>query len=84
VDVPGDEATPDGSQAELSKREKRQLREAKKALLGQVTSHTCNVCKEQFESKTKLFAHINNTGHALASPEDIEHHRTKKGKKEKR
>jgi DnaJ family protein A protein 5 len=46
----------------------------------------CNVCKEQFESKTKLFAHINDTGHALASAsaKDNESDRTKKGRKGKR
>jgi hypothetical protein len=45
----------------------------------------CNVCKEQFGSKTKLFAHINDTGHALASGsiKDDEADRTK-GRKGKR
>lgn len=56
---------------ELSKREKRRAREAAKAQKskeGSTNTQTCNVCKEKFESKTKLFNHIRDTGHALASP----------------
>jgi DnaJ family protein A protein 5 len=60
------------------------LRETKKALQGQATSQMCNLCKEQFESKTKLFAHIHNMGHALASAENVKHNQAKKGKKGKR
>lgn len=45
----------------------------------------CNVCNTEFESRTKLFAHIKSTGHALATPDDD---RTggggKKGKKGKK
>jgi len=84
VPTPTGGPTSDGPQTELSKREKRRLREAKKAREG--TNQVCNVCKEQFKSKTKLFAHINNTGHALASASatDNETDRTKKGRKGKR
>ncbi|KAG9315098.1 DnaJ-domain-containing protein [Chiua virens] len=65
---------------ELSKREKRKLREARKAqaAVGQV----CNVCKEPFESRTKLFSHIQETGHALADPDKPP--QTRKSKKGKR
>ncbi|KIM84393.1 hypothetical protein PILCRDRAFT_818754 [Piloderma croceum F 1598] len=84
VPTPTGGTTSDAPQTELSKREKRRLREAKKAREGHVsTSQVCNVCKEQFESKTKLFAHINDTGHALASA-SAESDRTKKGRKGKR
>ncbi|KDQ53113.1 hypothetical protein JAAARDRAFT_39486 [Jaapia argillacea MUCL 33604] len=59
---------------ELSKREKRRAREAAKAAK-QVseqpnTVSQCNVCKESFDSRTKLFSHIKDTGHALASADD--------------
>ncbi|KAF7967481.1 hypothetical protein HWV62_34087 [Athelia sp. TMB] len=81
-------ATPEPGQPELSKRDKRKLREAKKAAQNEnATKQTCIACKEQFDSKTKLFAHINETGHAAAKgalPEDDGGGRGKKGKKGKR
>ncbi|KAG0708086.1 DnaJ-domain-containing protein [Suillus ampliporus] len=68
------------SQPELTKREKRKLREAKKAANVEVEhSMVCNVCKKPFESRTKLFAHIRETGHALAKSEEPA--RGKKGRK---
>jgi DnaJ family protein A protein 5 len=33
------------------------------------TRQSCNVCAETFESRTKLFAHIEASGHQLAVPE---------------
>ncbi|KAH9958552.1 DnaJ domain-containing protein [Russula dissimulans] len=68
----------------LSKREKRRAREAaKKARESEVKSGcACNVCGETFESRTKLFEHINLEGHALANPRDGETTK-KKGKKTK-
>lgn len=69
------------SQPELSKREKRKLREAKKAANVVEAEHSmvCNVCKSPFESRTKLFTHIRETGHALAESEGPA--RGKKGRK---
>lgn len=69
------------SQSELSKREKRKLREAKKAASVVKAEHimVCNVCKSPFGSRTKLFTHIRETGHALAEPEEPA--REKKGRK---
>lgn len=69
------------SQPELSKREKRKLREAKKAANVVEAEHgmVCNVCKSPFESRTKLFTHIRETGHALAESEGPA--RGKKGRK---
>jgi hypothetical protein len=32
---------------------------------------TCNVCKEVFASRSKLFQHIKETGHALYDPRQI-------------
>ncbi|KAG9047348.1 hypothetical protein FS837_002509 [Tulasnella sp. UAMH 9824] len=57
-----------------SKREKRRAREAakkaKEAEDGNTDKpETCNVCEEQFPSRTKLFSHIKETGHALAQPD---------------
>ncbi|CAL1715733.1 unnamed protein product [Somion occarium] len=68
-------ATIDGSdhdqavKPELSKREKRRAKEAARKSQGVAATlkSVCNVCGEQFESKTKLFAHINELGHAAAS-----------------
>ncbi|KAG2118552.1 DnaJ-domain-containing protein [Suillus cothurnatus] len=69
------------SKPELSKREKRKLREAKKAANVVKAEHimVCNVCKSPFESRTKLFTHIRETGHALAESEEPV--RGKKGRK---
>lgn len=69
------------SQPELSKREKRKLREAKKAANVVKAEHSmvCNVCKSPFESRTKLFTHIRETGHALAESEEPA--QLKKGRK---
>ncbi|KAF9448619.1 DnaJ-domain-containing protein [Macrolepiota fuliginosa MF-IS2] len=71
---------------ELSKRDKRRVKQAKKtestaskeACLPQIR---CNVCNENFESKTKLFSHINETGHALAAPAMGAQKPRQKGKK---
>ena len=46
-------------------------------------SEQCNVCEETFESRTKLFEHINREGHALADPRDRGDAPKKKGKKAK-
>ncbi|KAG8213198.1 hypothetical protein J3R82DRAFT_11663 [Butyriboletus roseoflavus] len=71
---------------ELSKREKRKLREARKVQAVGITGSTtqvCNVCKKSFDSRTKLFNHIQETGHALAHPDDRAS-QTRKSKKGKR
>ncbi|KAF8876738.1 DnaJ domain-containing protein [Infundibulicybe gibba] len=62
-----------GGTSEISKRDKRRARQAKKAEAGD---------DKHFASKTKLFAHINESGHALAISGDIKP-REKKGKKVK-
>ncbi|KAH9925541.1 uncharacterized protein B0H18DRAFT_876978 [Fomitopsis serialis] len=78
-------------QPELSKRDKRRAREAAKAAraetVGPVTAKECNICKSEFDSRTKLFAHIKTTGHAAATPAQADEGRgggTKKGKKGKK
>lgn len=48
---------------EVSKKDKRRAKLAEKEAKG--PSLVCNVCKQSFESKSKLFKHINTTGHAL-------------------
>jgi DnaJ homolog subfamily A member 5 len=45
---------------------------------------TCNVCNEPFDSKTKLFSHIKETGHAAAESGAQESSGSRKGKKGKR
>ncbi|KAI9462149.1 hypothetical protein F5148DRAFT_982880 [Russula earlei] len=83
--VPGDESA--GTKGvSLSKREKRRAREAaKKARESEVKGgipSQCNVCGEAFDSRTKLFEHVNREGHALARPRDGDTTR-KKGKEKK-
>ncbi|CAA7265571.1 unnamed protein product [Cyclocybe aegerita] len=55
---------------EQSKRDKRRARQSKKAEAAVKMEHRCNVCRELFPSKTKLFNHISETGHALAASDD--------------
>ncbi|KAI6025784.1 DnaJ-domain-containing protein [Pisolithus orientalis] len=68
---------------DMSKREMRKLREARKAAQPP-PAQTCNVCKQPFGSRTKLFAHIRETGHALTTPLDGDKPHDKRGKKSKR
>jgi len=49
-----------------TKREKRRAREAAKKAKEGTQQLKCNVCGEKFSSKTKLFAHIDEEGHAIA------------------
>ncbi|GAA5964259.1 hypothetical protein JCM3765_002789 [Sporobolomyces pararoseus] len=52
---------------EMSKKDKRRAREAaKKEAASKGSQVSCNVCQESFPSRSKLFNHINDTGHALA------------------
>ncbi|KAH8981603.1 DnaJ-domain-containing protein [Lactarius hatsudake] len=68
----GDPELPRDDDREMSKREKRRAREAaKKAREGEAKGGcACNVCGEKFDSKTKMFEHINREGHALAGTRD--------------
>ncbi|PPQ73171.1 hypothetical protein CVT26_014770 [Gymnopilus dilepis] len=89
-DIPGeainqvsDSETPASAQ-KPSKREKRRQKQAKTSENN--SSMTCNVCGDSFASRTKLFAHITESGHALADPsgENERGHSGKKGKKRQR
>ncbi|THH16676.1 hypothetical protein EW146_g4023 [Bondarzewia mesenterica] len=80
---------------EMSKKEKRRAREAAKkerdasvtavlTIVAVVSAFSSGVtfCMETFDSRTKLFAHINETGHALAEPTTPQRAQAqKKGKK---
>ncbi|CAE6532424.1 unnamed protein product [Rhizoctonia solani] len=84
----GEDEDQKGGQPTLTKREKRRAKEAaKKAREAEAASapQVCNVCSEPFESRTKLFAHIEATGHQLAAPEKTPTTQSKKnaGKKGK-
>ncbi|QRW18381.1 DnaJ domain protein [Rhizoctonia solani] len=62
----------EGDKPTLTKREKRRAKEAaKKAQEAEASSapQVCNVCAESFESRSKLFAHIEEEGHQLAAPD---------------
>ncbi|KAJ7032476.1 hypothetical protein C8F04DRAFT_1106974 [Mycena alexandri] len=67
-----------------TKRDLRKARQAKKEADGVGKQLRCNVCAEAFNSKTQLFEHVNQTGHARAGPVDEPPERGKKGKKNKR
>ena len=47
-----------------------------------ISSTQCNFCGETFESRTKLFEHVNQEGHALGDSRDGNTSK-KKGKKTK-
>lgn len=67
----------------MSKRDKRRAREAKKVELeaSNSLSQRCNFCAQGFASKTQLFSHISETGHALSLYQEQRQH---KGKKKRR
>ncbi|KAI0029758.1 DnaJ domain-containing protein [Vararia minispora EC-137] len=77
--APGVSAAP-----QLSKRDKRRAREAtKKTAIAEQEAQggqQCNVCMETFDSRKKLFVHINQTGHAAGRPSSPPHAREKGGK----
>jgi len=76
--IPTSEPSTQSTVSKESKRDKRKDREAKKNE-GEI-SHRCNVCSQLFDSKTKLFGHIRQTGHALASPIDGKSQQRRKGR----
>lgn len=52
-------------QPKLSAKQKKALRQEKKQQKGKTSqSLSCTVCKQSFESRTKLFKHIKDKGHA--------------------
>ncbi|GAA5927401.1 hypothetical protein JCM3775_002536 [Rhodotorula graminis] len=61
VDDDGEEDGPG-----MSKKDKRRAKEAARKAGGAGADTVCNVCSEPFASRTKLFQHIADTGHALA------------------
>jgi len=75
-----EEDTPKDEGSAPTKREKRRAREAaKKAREAEPVQQVCNVCAETFDSRSKLFAHIEASGHQLAAPEKGESFQSKKG-----
>lgn len=80
VDEPVEQAS--SAAPEVSKREKRRAREAAKKASGTSTpAETCNVCQEAFSSRTKLFSHIKDTGHAAAQESSGNGRSGRKGKR---
>jgi len=67
----------------LSKRDKRRLREAQKQAQAVEDAHKCYVCEAKFESRSGLFDHIRGSGHAIAKPTTDTSTKTK-GKRGKR
>ncbi|KAI8367800.1 hypothetical protein EDC96DRAFT_146511 [Choanephora cucurbitarum] len=86
VALSDEESTPaspsDETVEKMSAKTKREKRKEKKKLKEETVGSpetACNVCAEQFETRNQLFAHIKETGHALASEQG-----GKGGKKGKR
>lgn len=72
ISKPSSQADNSEVKTEMSKREKRRAKELakKQNALNSETgpkSESCNHCQMSFASKTKLFEHIKQTGHATAS-----------------
>ncbi|ORZ30732.1 DnaJ domain-domain-containing protein [Catenaria anguillulae PL171] len=76
-----DDSDGDDAPAAKGAKAKRAARAAKKAaaaaaaatdsgLDGATTIHACNVCKQAFPSRSKLFDHVRDSGHALAKKFD--------------
>ncbi|KAE9403655.1 hypothetical protein BT96DRAFT_481556 [Gymnopus androsaceus JB14] len=67
----GPESVDDAGKPELTKRDLRRARQAKKAEAskGEAATIKCHWpgCGQSFENKTKLFAHVNDEGHAMQS-----------------
>lgn len=65
----------EGNEVELTKKQKRRLREQKKkqqeGAPSEVRSLRCNVCSAVFPSRTKLMRHVQDSGHALHVPEPV-------------
>ncbi|KAG0143581.1 hypothetical protein CROQUDRAFT_717082 [Cronartium quercuum f. sp. fusiforme G11] len=76
ISIIGDDPLPTdpSNKTEMSKRERRRAKEQAKKQNSTTTNEsgpnpqTCNHCRANFGSKTKLFEHIKQTGHALAGP----------------
>ncbi|KAI5454891.1 hypothetical protein NCC49_002167 [Naganishia albida] len=62
----------EAAEPQLTKRDKRRAREAKKKMEAEaaaknpVTEFKCNVCQDKFGSRSKLFDHVRMEGHAAA------------------
>ncbi|CAO3591700.1 unnamed protein product [Absidia cylindrospora] len=63
------------------KREKRKEKKKQKEEELKASNTVCNVCGETFETRNKLFSHVNATGHALAGASD---YKSKGGKSKRR
>ncbi|KAK7943241.1 uncharacterized protein PG986_012354 [Apiospora aurea] len=65
-----------------AKREKKAAKQA--ALEQQGAAHQCMVCNEAFDSKTKLFTHLKDSGHAAPPPQaKVASKPSKSGKKKR-
>ncbi|KAI8337641.1 hypothetical protein BC941DRAFT_425822 [Chlamydoabsidia padenii] len=66
-----------------TKREKRKEKKKQKEEEeeSKIANNVCNVCGDAFETRNKLFSHVNATGHALAASND---YKPKGGKSKRR
>ncbi|EJU04702.1 DnaJ-domain-containing protein [Dacryopinax primogenitus] len=72
------------SKVEMSKKDRRRAREAAKkhkADTAGSSAQKCNVCGEEFDSRTRLFTHVRESGHAAA---ELDKSKGGKAKKVKR
>lgn len=68
------EIAAEAKQPQLTKKQKRRLREQKKKEQGEdaeamPSSLKCNICRQTFPSRTKLMRHVDQSRHALHVPE---------------
>jgi DnaJ family protein A protein 5 len=88
----GGDADPPVPPRKLTKREKRKLREREKnkraaGAMGAAVAggeSVCKVCLASFASRTRLFAHLKKTGHAVVPNTDADHGAGRKGGKKGR
>ncbi|KNE55513.1 hypothetical protein AMAG_01401 [Allomyces macrogynus ATCC 38327] len=91
-DAAADEGDDDETPSPVSKAKAKKAKKDKAnaaATADASTTHRCNVCSTDFPSRSKLFSHIKETGHALAvkfqgSADDWDEIRGKGGKKKRR
>ena len=80
VDDKVEEEVPVEKESAKTKREKRKEKKKLKEET-EMTENDCNVCREKFDTRNQLFAHIKDTGHALAISEPHQGGKGKKGNK---
>ncbi|KAF8622578.1 hypothetical protein AX15_006923 [Amanita polypyramis BW_CC] len=83
LDTPVASSAVKGKPRQTSKREERRARQASKSFASDQQRLQCNVCESSFASRTQLFTHIRQFGHASPADADstvIQNKRRQRGK----